>query len=142
MQLLCNEIVRQCLEQVNSETLFRFIDPAEVTSNVDDGVRLLKTTIDVCDSFKKMFRDYRDKASKVLSSDAWECKEETIFHRLNAFLERCHDILEVGCPCSLWTPACSLILTGCLLCRVSSPRLCKSSPSSLVSTSVAHVARR
>ena len=98
---------------VNGEIIFKLIDD----DNIEQVIHLLKTTIKVCTRFKDCFED----CEKKHVEDGWNCdqvffflnkpneeigehlenyhcffclkKKTTVFCRLDAFLERCHDIL-------------------------------------------------
>ena len=100
MQMLCNSVVAGALKNINGETIFRRIED----ENVTEAMRLIKVTIHVCDRLKEIFNQYKEKAISTLQTRAWDTPRETLFARLDAFLERCQDVLEVilirACKCS------------------------------------------
>lgn len=90
IQEICNALITQTSRHISGENIFRFIDD----ENVPEAVSILKQIIQLCNKFKHCFARYKARASKVLRAGAWEVPEDILFVRLNAFLERCHDILE------------------------------------------------
>jgi len=84
-------LISQAQRHVSGEKIFRAIQD----DNVLEAVALLKSTITTCDKFKQVFARYQVKASQILTPpDAWEVSHEVVFAHLNAFLERCNDMLE------------------------------------------------
>jgi dynein heavy chain len=90
IQEICNAIVNQATKNVSGEAIFRFIDD----ENVGEGRALLQTTIDICQGMKNAYQRAKVKSTQVLPEKAWDVPDELLFSRLDAFLQRCHDILE------------------------------------------------
>jgi dynein heavy chain len=90
IQEISNALVAQASRHVSGEILFRTIEE----DNPSEGVQLLKTTMQVIESFKTQFFKYQTKASRELSDPAWDTPAEVLFARLDLFLERCSDISE------------------------------------------------
>ncbi len=90
VQMICNTLIAQAQKHISGEMIFRFIED----ENVTEAVRLLKITIHSCEKLKEVFLQYRDKASSTLKSRPWDASKEALFVRLDAFVERCSDILE------------------------------------------------
>ena len=51
--------------------------------------------IDVCSTFKDMYGDYQTTANAECPKNPWRIQNNVLFVRLDSFLERCHDILEL-----------------------------------------------
>ena len=49
----------------------------------------------VLGSFKTAYFDYKAKAALECPSNPWRVQNNAIFARIDAFLERCHDVLEL-----------------------------------------------
>mmetsp|Transcript_17270 Transcript_17270/g.33650 ORF Transcript_17270/g.33650 Transcript_17270/m.33650 type:complete len:4514 (+) Transcript_17270:154-13695(+) len=90
IQEICNSLVAQAGKTVSGEMIFRFIDD----ENVSEGRMILKNTIDVCQAFKNAFQRAKVKSQKHLPEGAWDVPEETLFVRLDAFLQRCEDMMD------------------------------------------------
>lgn len=49
----------------------------------------------VLGSFKTAYFDYKAKAAAECPSNPWRVQNNAIFARIDAFLERCHDVLDL-----------------------------------------------
>lgn len=49
----------------------------------------------VLGSFKTAYFDYKAKAAVECPSNPWRVQNNAIFERIDAFLERCHDVLDL-----------------------------------------------
>ncbi|RHY34017.1 hypothetical protein DYB32_001198 [Aphanomyces invadans] len=76
---------------MNGRQLFDLID-ADDTLKALDGLR---TTLRVCATFKATYFDYKAKANVECPQNQWRIQNNALFVRLDAFLERCHDVLEL-----------------------------------------------
>jgi dynein heavy chain len=56
---------------------------------------MLRTLLRVFGAFKSTYWDYKAKALTEVPENPWRIQNNAIFVRLDAFLERCHDILEL-----------------------------------------------
>ncbi len=90
VQEICNAIITEGEKFVSGEFIFNQIN----NDNVTDAVQALKVAIQVCTKFKQVFLKYKAHARKLLAAGHWEVPQEQLFHRLDAYLERCNDALE------------------------------------------------
>ena len=90
MQQICNALVRNARKFVSGEQIFQLIADEEP----GEAVEKLKVTVEVCNAFKSTYADYKATADAECPSNAWRIPNEAIFARLDAFLERIHDVLE------------------------------------------------
>ena len=60
-----------------------------------DAVDLLKESLRVCITFKNVFFAYKTRANQDCPSRPWLFQNSALFARLDAFLERCHDVLDL-----------------------------------------------
>lgn len=58
--------------------------------DITEVCRKLETTIDVCSKFKENYFEYKNK-----SEGKWKLTLNALFSRLDAYSERCHDILHL-----------------------------------------------
>jgi dynein heavy chain len=58
-------------------------------------VEKLKTTLRVCGAFKATYFEYKETANAECPDNAWRIQNNALFMRLDSFLERCHDILDL-----------------------------------------------
>eukprot|EP00965_Chrysotila_dentata_P159824 5279551-Pleurochrysis_carterae.AAC.1 len=49
----------------------------------------------VCGTFKSVYFDYKSRASNEAPSNPWRVQNTALFPRLDSFLERCHDLLDM-----------------------------------------------
>ena len=49
----------------------------------------------VCGTFKSIYFDYKSKANVEVPQNPWRVQNTALFPRLDAFLERCHDLLDL-----------------------------------------------
>ena len=89
MRELCNTIIAQAQNFVSGESLFENIEePQEAVEN-------LKTCLKNCVTFKSTYFDYKSQAAEECPSNPWRFQNSALFVRLDTFLERCHDVLDL-----------------------------------------------
>jgi len=88
---ICNGIVDAAGKYVSGETIFGFIDAEEARK----AVEMLRRTILVLGKFKAAFYDYKARAAAEVPENPWKAPNGAFFVRLDTYLERCKDILEV-----------------------------------------------
>eukprot|EP01065_Artemidia_motanka_P030559 TRINITY_DN365_c0_g2_i2.p1 TRINITY_DN365_c0_g2~~TRINITY_DN365_c0_g2_i2.p1 ORF type:complete len:4684 (+),score=1932.48 TRINITY_DN365_c0_g2_i2:111-14162(+) len=85
---ICNDLIECARVNVNIEDLF--------TCEPHEAVTRLSSTLSVCGHFKNWYFHYKSKAKEASSgAKQWRFQNTTLFQRLDAFLERCHDLLDV-----------------------------------------------
>ena len=83
---ICNAIIKQCRNHVDGDKIFASIkneDPGEAHSK-------LVLATDVCAKFKDAYYEYKGK-----SKNQWKISPNALFLRLDAFAERCQDIMQL-----------------------------------------------
>lgn len=88
---ICNSVIAQATKYVSGELIFGMIESEEASQ----AVSMLKTTLAVCGNFKSTYHDYKTTANAECPANPWKVQSNTLFTRLDSFLERCHDILEL-----------------------------------------------
>ena len=83
---ICNAVIDQCKQFVNGERVFEAIKANETF----DAHKKLILALDVCSSFKDAYFDYKSK-----SKNTWKISSNALFVRLDAFSERCQNILQL-----------------------------------------------
>lgn len=58
------------------------------------AISKLKTLLRVCGDFKRVYFKYKQTAAAECPSNPWRIQNNALFMRLDAFLERVHDVLE------------------------------------------------
>jgi dynein heavy chain len=91
MREMCNALINQACNFISGEQIFVLIDKQQTSKAVEQ----LKTTLKVCGTFKSTYFDYKARAG-VECSNSWRVQNNAIFMRLDSFLERCHDILDLA----------------------------------------------
>mmetsp|Transcript_14602 Transcript_14602/g.45793 ORF Transcript_14602/g.45793 Transcript_14602/m.45793 type:complete len:4603 (+) Transcript_14602:85-13893(+) len=90
MREVCNSIIEQACNYVSGETIFQKIDAEETHLAVVE----IKTLLRVCGSFKATYKEYKRTADAECPANQWRIQNNALFSRLDAFLERCHDVLD------------------------------------------------
>ncbi|RLN89500.1 hypothetical protein BBJ28_00002039 [Nothophytophthora sp. Chile5] len=88
---ICNEIIRKAMLHLNGEKLFELIDQDEL----ELASSMLQVSLQVCAHFKSVYFDYKAKSVTEVPGNPWRIQNNALFVRLDAFLERCHDVLEL-----------------------------------------------
>ena len=86
-----NDLICAATENVSVEDLF--------SCESEEAVKRLSSALGVCGHFKAAYFIYKAKASREglggKPPRAWKFQNTVLFNRLDAFLERCHDVLDV-----------------------------------------------
>jgi dynein heavy chain len=91
MREICNSLIAQATKYVSGEQIFNMIEAKEA----GNAVTMLKTTLHVCGTFKSTYIDYKTTANAECPLNPWKMQNNALFMRLDSFLERCHDILDL-----------------------------------------------
>ena len=91
MREICNALIAQARNYVSGEDIFTLIEQEEAGRAVEQ----LKTTLKVCGTFKSTYFDYKATANAECPTNPWRIQNNALFMRLDSFLERCHDILDL-----------------------------------------------
>ncbi|RYG70338.1 hypothetical protein EON64_00425, partial [archaeon] len=91
MREICNSLIKQATKYVSGEQIFAMIESEEA----NQAVTMLKTTLHVCGTFKSTYFDYKNTANAECPANPWKIQNNALFMRLDSFLERCHDILDL-----------------------------------------------
>lgn len=82
---ICNAIIDMCREQVDSDKIFGSIK----NEDLNDAHNKLMSCMDFCAKFKETYYYYKQKGK-----NAWKITPSALFVRLDAFIERCQDIMQ------------------------------------------------
>uniref|UniRef100_K3X576 AAA+ ATPase domain-containing protein n=1 Tax=Globisporangium ultimum (strain ATCC 200006 / CBS 805.95 / DAOM BR144) TaxID=431595 RepID=K3X576_GLOUD len=88
---ICNEIIRKAMGYLNGKKLFELIDQDEL----EQANAMLLVSLQVCAHFKSVYFDYKARSTIEVPGNPWRIQNNALFVRLDAFLERCHDVLEL-----------------------------------------------
>ena len=91
---VCNALVAQSQQYLGSMSVFELIE-SEDPNDARGAVSALKETLRVLAAFKEVYLKYKDKAATECPLNAWRVQNNAVFVRLDAFWERCHDVLEL-----------------------------------------------
>jgi dynein heavy chain len=91
MREICNSLIAQATKYVSGSQIFTMIESEEA----HNAVAMLKTTLHVCGTFKSTYFDYKATANAECPANPWKIQNNALFMRLDSFLERCHDILDL-----------------------------------------------
>jgi dynein heavy chain len=88
---ICNALITQACKFTSGEQIFALIEEEEAGQAVEQ----LKLTLQVCGTFKSTYFDYKATANADCPENTWRIQNNALFMRLDSFLERCHDILDL-----------------------------------------------
>ncbi|CAB1116950.1 unnamed protein product [Ectocarpus sp. CCAP 1310/34] len=91
MREICNSLIIQACKYSSGQQIFTLIEQEDAAKAVDQ----LKTTLLVCGTFKSTYFDYKATANAECPANPWRIQNNALFMRLDSFLERCHDILDL-----------------------------------------------
>lgn len=92
MRQICNTLIRHATDYLNGDTIFELLEAGET----HQAVKILQNTLRVFGKFKSTYFDYKAKANVECPDNPWRIQNNAIFVRLDGFLERCHDILDLA----------------------------------------------
>ena len=88
---VCNDLISVAQTNLNIEDIF--------TVDSEEAVKRLSLTLYTCGQFKDAYFLYKARAGREGNGNFpprhWKFQNTTLFSRLDAFLERCHDVLDV-----------------------------------------------
>jgi dynein heavy chain len=89
MREICNVIIAQACRYISGPQIFNMIQNEEAKEAVDK----LEKTLEICTAFRDKYFLYKDIAEQQ-SNGGWKIQSNALFVRLDAFRERCRDILD------------------------------------------------
>ncbi|CAM9264977.1 unnamed protein product, partial [Hapterophycus canaliculatus] len=91
MREMCNTLIGRSTDMLAGGEIFRLIEQEQQR----DAVRLLENSLKVLGNFKTTYFAYKAKATVECPSNPWRVQNNAIFARMDLFLERCHDVLDL-----------------------------------------------
>ena len=91
MREMCNVLIQQATGYISGGAIFELIDGEAI----EEAIKMLKVCVTVCNSFKMTYFDYKATADAECPANRWRIQNTAIFMRLDSFLERCRDILDL-----------------------------------------------
>ena len=88
---ICNDLIMQACKFVPGPELIQ-MDPAEATEKLRLAIRILA-------NFKQFYFEYRTKSATEVPENPWKFLNSSLFQRLDAFLERSHDMMDMMSTC-------------------------------------------
>ena len=85
---ICNDLIMQAGKFVPGEDIME-MEPHE-------AVDKLRTTVKILGAFKSYYNDYKVRAGEECPDFPWKFQNSALFGRLEAFMERCHDVLDLS----------------------------------------------
>lgn len=89
---ISNTLIRQANVYLNGDALFNLIDQGETTV----AVKMLQNTLKIIGKFKSIYFEYKSKSISECPENSWKIQNNVTFIRLDFFLGRCHDILDLS----------------------------------------------
>ena len=83
---ICNEIIKQCCSNVTGAQIFD-----DLKENAQSAYNKVSMAHDVCAKLKETYFDYKQR-----SKNTWKITSNALFVRLDAFQERCQDIMQMS----------------------------------------------
>ena len=89
---ICNSLIVHILEYLSPDSLLDLI----CAEDSSPALKMLETTIRCIGRFKAAYFEYKEKSILDCPDNPWRMQNNAVFVRLDAFLERCHDVLEMA----------------------------------------------
>jgi dynein heavy chain len=87
LRQICNDLISRARAYVEPEEVFNI--------EASEAVERLVMTLKVCGHFKSCYFTYKLKSAKEIPQNPWKVQNSALFPRLDAFLERCMDLLDL-----------------------------------------------
>ena len=91
IQMICNAIIRRGYQYLNGQNIFQLIQD----NDTFQAVEMLQVILKVSAKFKRCYFTYKAKVNIECPKNTWRIQNNALFVRLETFLERCHDVLEL-----------------------------------------------
>lgn len=88
---ICNDLIMQACKFIPGSELLQ-LEPSE-------AVDKLRLTIRILANFKQFYFEYRAKSKVQCEDNPWRFQNSSLFQRLDAFLERSHDMMDLMSTC-------------------------------------------
>jgi dynein heavy chain, axonemal len=88
---ICNALIWQATEFLSGASIFQMIEEQETPK----AVTMLKIVLTSISAFKSVYFEYKSRATNECGDNPWRIQNNALFMRLDSFLERCHDILDL-----------------------------------------------
>ena len=85
---ICNDLIMQACKYVPGEEIMG-MEPQE-------AVDKLRMTLKILGTFKSYFFDYKSRVAEECPTNPWRFQNSALFSRLDAHMERCHDVLDLS----------------------------------------------
>eukprot|EP00891_Asterochloris_glomerata_P002883 jgi/Astpho2/2883/Aster-01037 len=85
---VCNDLIMQACKFTPGPELMQ-MEPQE-------AVDKLRLTLKVLGTFKSFYFDYKSRSMSETPTNPWKFQNSALFSRLDGFLERCHDLLDLS----------------------------------------------
>ena len=91
LRQICNAIISQTCKLLKSSRLLERIEMNEA----HEASALIQDALCLIGMFKSTYFDHKAKANAECLNNPWRIQNHSIFLRLDSFLERCHDLLDL-----------------------------------------------
>ncbi|CAM9358663.1 unnamed protein product [Ascophyllum nodosum] len=108
MRKMCNTLIARATDMLDETGIFCLIEEDQQS----EAINLLEMSLKVMGNFKTAYFDYKGKAALECLSNPWRVQNKAVFVRLDAFLERCHDIRDVAQTTALFQKLANLEVGG------------------------------
>ncbi|KAF5834390.1 hypothetical protein DUNSADRAFT_8976 [Dunaliella salina] len=87
VQQMCNDLIMQACKFVPGSDL--------IMMEASEAVEKLRLTLRILGAFKNYYFEYRAKSYTETPDNPWKFQNNSLFWRLDAFMERCHDMMDM-----------------------------------------------
>jgi len=91
MREIANAVIDRCTQDFTGDNLFEMYQAEEHDQAFEKLCYILK----VVGALKKEYFEYKSRVSVECPTNPWRVQNTALFSRLDSFLERCHDLLEL-----------------------------------------------
>ncbi|KAL9650835.1 hypothetical protein ABK040_001885 [Willaertia magna] len=101
---ICNDLIEHAKEYIGGKEIFNM--------EFADAVEKMENTLSICALFKRFYFAYKAKVEQECPENQWKIQPVALFHRLDMFLERCRDILNIFNQVKVFNKAATVQIGG------------------------------
>ncbi|EKX40179.1 hypothetical protein GUITHDRAFT_75827, partial [Guillardia theta CCMP2712] len=94
---ICNEIIirsrRQGIHLIDNNT--RYMGNEIWTSEPEHAIGMVYDVIESCENFKQVYQKFKERSIAECPDNPWRFQNDVLFEKLDNFLERCNDVLNL-----------------------------------------------
>eukprot|EP00960_Hanusia_phi_P073137 767948-Hanusia_phi.AAC.9 len=87
--------MHEFFRRIYSDKMFRYMGNEIWTSEPEHAMAMVHDVIECCENFKEVFHKFKERSIAECPDNPWRFQNDALFEKLDSFLERCNDILNL-----------------------------------------------